>query len=105
MNQLGKMLKQAQKVQEKMKQMEQELSESLIEVETAGGAVVINISGDGMLNSIKINPDVVDKNDVEGLEDLILTAVNHAIGEAKKFSEEKSSSITQGLNLPKGFKL
>lgn len=103
MNQMGNFLKQAKKMQDKMQQVEKELAESLIEIEAAGGAVSIKISGDGVLNSIRINPEVVDKNDVEGLEDLILTAVNHAIKEAKTFSDEKTKSVTQGLKMPGGF--
>ena len=103
MNQMGNFVKQAKKMQEKMEQLEKELAESLIEIEAAGGAVIIKISGDVMLNAIKINPDVIDKNDAEGLEDLILTAVNHAIKEAKAFSDEKTKSVTAGLKMPGGF--
>ena len=52
---------------------------------------------------IKINPEIVDKNDVEGLEDLILTAVNNAVQEVKKFADEKSKSVTGNIKLPEGF--
>ena len=97
---MGKFLKQAQKIQSKMEEVQKEIANSLIEVESGGGAVVIQISGDQVLNSIKINPDIVDKEDVEGLEDMILTAVNQAIKEAKAFSDEKSKAVTEGMNFP-----
>ncbi len=99
---MGKFLKQAKKMQESMDKLQQELDESLIEVEASGGAIVITISGNGSLNSIKIDPEIIDKDDVEGMEDLILTAVNQAINEAKKFSEEKNKEITSGMQLPPG---
>ena len=99
---MGKFLKQAKKMQESMDKLQQELDESLIEVEASGVAIVITISGNGSLNSIKIDPEIIDKDDAEGMEDLILTAVNQAINEAKKFSEEKNKEITSGMQLPPG---
>ena len=102
MNNMQKFLKQAKKMQDKMQDVEKEIADSVIEVEAAGGAIVINICGDGMLQSIKINPDIVDKNDVEGLEDLVLTAVNSAIREAKDYSDEKTKEVTGDLKMPGG---
>lgn len=100
---MNKFLKQAKKMQEQMDSLSTEMKDALIEVEAGGGAIVINITGEGQIHSIKINPEVVDKNDIESLEDLIITGVNHAINEAKTFYDEKAKSITQGLNLPQGF--
>ncbi|EKD28005.1 MAG: hypothetical protein ACD_79C00466G0003 [uncultured bacterium] len=102
MSGMNKFIKQAKKMQEKMDSLQKELSESLIEVETSGGAIAITISGDEILQTIKIDPAIVDKNDVEGLEDLVLTAVNQALKEAKKFSEEKTKEITGNIQLPGG---
>jgi hypothetical protein len=105
MGQMGKFIKQAKKMQAQMEVLQKELSESLIEVEAGGGAVVITIAGDETLHSVKIDPEVVDKDDVEGLEDLILTSVNQAVREAKRFSEEKTKAITGDMPLPGGLGL
>ena len=103
MNNMQKFLKQAKKMQDRMQDVEKEIADSVIEIEAAGGAIVINISGDGILQSIKINPDIVDKNDVEGLEDLVLTAVNSAIKEAKDYADEKTKEVTGDIKMPGGF--
>ena len=102
MNNMQKFLKQAKKMQDKMQDVEKEIADSVIEIEAAGGAIVINISGDGILQSIKINPEIVDKEDVEGLEDVILTAVNSAIKEAKDYADEKTKEVTGNLQMPGG---
>lgn len=102
MNNMQKFLKQAKKMQDKMQDVEKEIADSVIEIEAAGGAIIINISGDGILQSIKINPEIVDKEDVEGLEDVILTAVNSAIKEAKEYSDEKTKEVTGNLQMPGG---
>jgi DNA-binding YbaB/EbfC family protein len=105
MAKMNKFLKQARDMQKKMADLQEELSDSLIEVEASGGAIVIEIAGDQVLHTIKIDPDIIDKDDVDGLEDLILTAVNLALQESKKFSDAKTNDITGGLELPGGLGL
>lgn len=95
-------MKQAQKVQQRMENIQKELADSLIEVEAGGGAVSITIGGDQVFHTIKIKPEIVDKNDVEGLEDLILTAVNQAVTESKKYADERTKELTGDINLPEG---
>jgi len=102
MSKMSKFLKQAKDMQKKMEALQEELATSLIEVEAAGGAVVIEIGGDQVLHSIKIDPGIVDKDDVEGLEDLLLTSFNQALKEAKEFSESKTNEITGGMEMPGG---
>jgi DNA-binding YbaB/EbfC family protein len=99
---MNKFLKQAKVLQEKMEHVQKEIANSLIEVETGGGAILIQISGDHVLQSLKIKPEVVDPKDIEALEDLILTAVNQALVESKKFAEEKSKEATGNMTLPAG---
>ena len=99
---MNKFLKQAKVLQEKMEEVQKEIANSIIEVEAGGGTVTMEISGDQVLQSLKIKPEIVDPKDVEALEDLILIAVNQAISESKKFAEEKSKEVTGNLALPAG---
>ena len=102
MSGMNKLLKQAKVLQEKMAQIQKEVADSLIEVEAGGGAITIEISGDQVLQSLKIKPEIVDPKDVEALEDLILTAMNQAIAESKKFADEKAKEVTGDVSLPAG---
>lgn len=102
---MGKFLKQAAAMQQKWDQVQEEISDSIIEVEASGGAIKMEITGDSILHSLKIDPEIIDPEDAEGLEDLILTAVNQAIKEAKEYSEEKTAPLSEGLNLPGGLGL
>jgi DNA-binding YbaB/EbfC family protein len=105
MSKMSKFMKQASDMQKKMESLQEELAESLIEVEAAGGAITIEIAGDQTLQRIRINPEIVDKEDVEGLEDLLLTSINQALQEAKTFSDAKTEEITGGMQLPGGLGL
>ena len=97
---LGKFLKQAQKMQEKIQQVQGELAQREVEGSAGGGAVKAVARCDGTLASIKIDPKVVDAKDVEMLEDLIVGAVTNALQTAKKTQEEEMGKVTAGLNLP-----
>jgi hypothetical protein len=94
---LGKFLKQAQKMQAEMQRVQEELAQRQVEATAGGGAVKAVAKCDG---SIKIDPKVVDPNDVEMLEDLILGAVTNALQTAKKTQEEELGKVTAGMNLP-----
>ena len=99
---LGKFLKQAQKMQEQMALVQEELAKREVEGTAGGGAVKAVARCDGSLASIKIDPKVVDPGDVEMLEDLILGAVTNALDTAKKTQADEMSKLTAGMNLPPG---
>ena len=97
---LGKFLKQAQKMQAEMQRMQEELARRDVEGTAGGGAVKAVARCDGSVASIKIDPKVVDPNDVEMLEDLVLSAVTNALETAKRTQEEEMGKVTAGLNFP-----
>lgn len=101
-NPLGNIMKQAQKMQEKMAEIQKGLASKTTEASAGGGMVTATVSGDLKLVSIKIDPSVVDHSDVEMLEDLIAAAVNEAFKRAQQMVSEEMSSVTSGLgiNLP-----
>lgn len=94
------MLKQAQEMQKKLAQVQDEIAQTTTSASAGGGAVSAVVLGGNRLESIEISPDVVDAEDVELLQDLILAAVNEAMEEAQKTAAEKMSAITGGLNIP-----
>jgi nucleoid-associated protein EbfC len=97
---LGKFLKQAQKMQEQMQKMQDELALREVEGTSGGGAVKAVARCDGSLTSIKIDPKVVDPKDVDMLEDLVLGAVTNALEIAKKTQADEMNKITAGMNIP-----
>ena len=97
---MNQMLKQAQKMQEDMATLQADLEQREYTASSGGGLVEVTVDGTHLIKSIKINPDAVDPDDSEMLEDLVTVAVNEAIGNAIKTSEEEMSAITGGLNLP-----
>lgn len=104
---LGKnMMKQMQEMQKKMQDsmatMQVELAKIECEGTAAGGKVTAKVNGHQDILSVKIDPEVVDPEDVEMLEDLVLAAVRDAIGKSKEESQKKMSSLTAGLPLPPG---
>lgn len=100
MNNMGGMLKKAQQMQKKMLKMQEELAERTVEVSTGGGMVKVLANGVPQVVSIEINPEVVDPEDVEMLQDLILSAVTEAITKAQDMVSEEMGKITGGMNLP-----
>lgn len=97
---MNQMLKQAQKMQADMAALQEDLENREFSATSGGGMVEVIVDGKHLIKSIKINPDAVDPDDVEMLEDLITVAVNEAIGNATKTSEEEMGAITGGLNMP-----
>ena len=96
---LNKMMKQAQAMQSRMKQAQDELAEMECTAK-AGGVIEVTARGDNTITAIRIEPQAVDPDDVEGLEDLILTAVNAALADVQDQAEKKMKAVTGGLNLP-----
>ncbi|MBR0360444.1 MAG: YbaB/EbfC family nucleoid-associated protein [Clostridia bacterium] len=97
---MNSMIKQAQKMQEEMERVQQETEEEQVEATSGGGAVKVVVNGKKELVSIKLDPDAVDPDDVETLEDLILAAVNEGVKKAEEIMSERMGAITGGLNIP-----
>ena len=96
------MIKQAQKMQEEMAEKQAELEEREYDVAAGGGVVNVKINGKKEILSVKIDPEVVDPDDVETLEDLIVAAVNEAIKKVEAISANEMQKITGSMNLPAG---
>lgn len=94
------MMKQAQQLQKQMLQVQQEIEASKVEFSSGGGAVKVVVSGKMIVESIVIDPDAVDPEDVEILQDLVLSAVNGAIEKAQELASSKMGAVTGGLNIP-----
>ena len=99
---LGNLMKQAQKMQEKMGEMQQQLNLKTIEASSGGGMVTATVNGGQVLVAIKIDPAVVDPKDVDMLQDLVVAAVNEGIRKSKQMVQEEMSKLTAGLGLPSG---
>lgn len=97
---LGNMMKQVQQMQAKMEQMQAELEKAEVEATAGGGMVKVIANGKHDVLSITIDPEVVDKDDVEMLQDLIVAAVNQAHQKVQELQAEQMSNITGGLKIP-----
>ncbi len=93
-------MRQAQELQAKLAKAQQELENVTLEVSSGGGAVTVTINGQQEIQSVKISPEVVDPDDVELLEDLVLTAVREAIAKSKETAAKHLGALTGGLNIP-----
>ena len=105
MKNLGNILKQAQNMQTRMAEIQEELQALEIEGQSGAGMVRVTVNGKGEVRALHIDPAVVDKDEVGVLEDLIVAAVNDARGKAEEVSRERMGALTEGLPLPPGFKL
>ncbi len=94
------MLKQAQQMQKKIQEVQEEIAQATTEASVGGGAVKAVVVGGSRVESIEIDPDVVDPEDVEMLQDLVAAAVNQAIDQSQELAAEKMKAITGGLNIP-----
>ena len=94
------LMKQAQQMQKKMEEMKKELAQKEIKVASGGGMVELVINGQQEIKEIKIDPDIIDPEDKEMLEDLVLAAVNEGVRQSKEMVNEEMSKLTGGMNLP-----
>lgn len=97
---MDKILKQAQKMQAQMVKVQEELAREKVEGLAGGGMVKAVADGKGDLVSIHIDPEVIDPDDVEMLEDLVVAAVNEALRASKELSNQRMGAVTGGMGLP-----
>ena len=97
---MGDMLRQAQQMQRKMQQMQQDLANRQVEASAGGGMVTVKATGSQEIVSVTIDKAVVDPADVEMLQDLVLAAVNDALKKARDLQQSEMAGITGGLNIP-----
>ena len=97
---INKLLKQAQRMQEEMARVQDELAKREVEGTAGGGAITAVARCDGSVARIKIDPKVVDPGDVEMLEDLVLSAITNALELAKKTQQDEMGKVTAGMNIP-----
>ena len=95
-----KMLKQAQQLQKNMAKMQEELESATVEATSGGGAVKVVVSGKLTIESLEIDPEAVSPDDVEMLQDLVLTAINDGIDKAQEMASSRMSALTGGLKIP-----
>lgn len=96
----GDMMKQVQKMQAKMEEVQKELENKRVEGTSGGGMVKVVANGKQEILEIKIDPEVVNKEDVEMLEDLVLAAVNQAREKSVEIQNEEMAKLTGGLKIP-----
>jgi nucleoid-associated protein EbfC len=93
-------MKQAARMQQQMEQIQNDLAKRTVEATSGGGAVKVVAKCDGTIGSVKIDPQALNPADAQLLEDMILTAANQALTQAKEISTAEMGKVTQGLNLP-----
>lgn len=100
MHNIGNIMKQAKKMQEKMGRLQEELETRTIEAQAGGGMVRVIVNGKFEIVSLKIEKDVVNPEDIEMLQDLIVAAVNEGIRKAQEMASSEMAKITGGLSIP-----
>lgn len=99
---MNNLMKQAQKMQRQMEKTQAELEEKEVTATAGGGVVEVVISGKRELKSITIDPEVVDSDDVETLEDLVMAAVNEGLRQAEELANKEMAKVTGGMGMPGG---
>ncbi len=100
MKNMGKMMKQAQQLQNKMEKLQEEMATKTIEASAGGGMVKAVANGRQQIVSVSIEKEVVDPEDVEMLQDLIVAAINDALSQAQQMVNEEMNKLTGGMNIP-----
>ena len=94
------MMKQAQQLQKQMVKVQEEIESAMVEYTAGGGVVKVVVTGKMTVESIEIDPDVVSSDDVDMLQDLVLSAVNGGLNKAQEMASSKMGAVTGGLNIP-----
>ena len=97
---LGQMMKQAQKMQAQIMKIQEEMGERSVEASAGGGMVTVTANGKQEILSIRIEPEVVDPEEVEMIQDLVAAAVNEALKKAQEMVAEEMAKVTGGMQLP-----
>lgn len=105
MKNLGQMMRQAQEMQAKMAELQNQLGATEVTGQAGGGMVRVIMNGKSEMRGIKIDPALVDRDEIEVLEDLVVAAANDAKAKVEARVAEKMRELTGGLDLPPGFKL
>lgn len=100
MNNMNQMMKQVKKMQEQMLKAQEALGSKSVEGTAGGGVVTVHANGHKKITNIVIKPEAVDPEDVEMLQDLILTAVNDALSQADELANKDMGKFTGGMNIP-----
>jgi nucleoid-associated protein EbfC len=97
---MGNIMKQAQQMQQKMLKMQEEMAERTVEASVGGGMVTVVANGRSEIISVKIEPQAVDPDDIEMLEDLVLAGVNEALRKAQEMMANEMTKLTGGMKIP-----
>lgn len=97
---MGNLFKQAQQMQQKMVKMQEELAQRTVEASVGGGMVSVMVNGKNEVLRLKIEPQVVDPDDIEMLEDLVLAGVNEALRKSQEMISDEMSKLTGGMKIP-----
>ena len=100
MSSIGKLMKQAARMQQQMEQIQADLAKRTVDASAGGGAVKVTAKCDGTLASIKVDPQALNPGDAQLLEDMLLSAVNQALSQAKEISNAEMGKATSGFSLP-----
>ena len=96
----GNIMKEAQKLQAQMAAMQEEVAKKKVDATAGGGMVTVEANGKQELTAIKIDPEVVNKDDVQRLEDLVLAAANEALRKSRELVQQELGKLTGGLKIP-----
>ncbi len=97
-NMLGELMRKAQQMQDRMKQLQEEAGDKVVEASSGGGMVTVRMNGRQEVLAIRIEPDLLDSEELEMLQDLIVAAVNEGIRKSKNLMEEEIKNLTGGMN-------
>ena len=97
---MQQMMKQARKMQEQLAAAQETIAQSTVDASAGGGMVKVTVSGDMQVTSLKIDPEAIDPEDVEMLEDMVMAAVNEALRNVEAKTAEEMDKVTGGLNIP-----
>lgn len=100
MNNMNQMMKQVKKMQEQMLKAQEQLADKKVTGTSGGGAVTVEVNGHKKVLSINLKPEVVDPEDIEMLQDLVITAVNDALTKAEDLANDDMSKFTGGMKIP-----
>lgn len=97
---MQQMMKQARKMQEQLAAAQETIAQSTVDASAGGGMVKVTVSGDMQVTSLKIDPEAIDPEDVEVLEDMVMAAVNEALRGVGELANRQMGAVTGGLNIP-----